>query len=741
MGDSFFNELKRRNVLRVLFAYVALGWLVIQIAETVGPALDLPEWTIRFLLVVGALGLPFIIFFSWAFEITPEGIKREDEVNREESITNITAKKLNIVIILILVVTLSHSIYQSNKPQTSEPVPVEVAETQAIVEAIDSTSIAVLPFANMSSDPEQEYFSDGITEELLNLLAKIPNLKVAARTSSFQFKGKHQNIQDIANQLGVATVLEGSIRKSGNKVRITAQLIKADDGFHLWSDTYDEELNDIFAVQDKISAAIVASLKDSLGIELQTTEIAHIVIDPVAHDYYLKGLQGMNISTYESLKMAQDFMQRAVSLAPTFLPARLGLAEAIYMQYDIGNIQGDNQLKMAEDILQSIIKDDPENAEAIYILSMVLRASNGRRSEAREVFERAFVLDPIHPKVLKAYTDFSWGSSSQNIVSKDSLEKAFNSLISRDPLNFNHYYDWGIISKTVFMDYDTAERMYRRAIEIEPANGNPPFFLGQLLAIDKGDIVSAIPFIKMAQENDTSDPDGPIFLSFAYLTLGDIEQAMIWADLAIEIQPKSGQAQFSKVMSLLEQEKLNEGMELIEATLEDEDIFHRRRSRISLVEMGVTYYLLNDEIDNAREFLFKHYPDVEETLDAPAPTERQDIGFPVSLYAAIERAAGNFDNEQKLIARMAMLNEEFLKGSKPRISALDYYILALTKVTSDNPDVALDYLDKTMANKFYYLWQYRLKWLPEFLHLKDNERFKQIIQATEEEMARQRGFL
>jgi len=192
MTSNLLNELKRRNVLRVLVAYLALGWLVLQVAETLSPAFNLPEWTIRFLLVTGGLGLPFVLFFSWAFEITPEGIKREEDVQRQDSITNMTAKKLDLAIIALLVTTLGYTIFQSNIAP-SEPINADIEVTSKTPPPTSEnhsaeTSIAVLPFANMSSDPEQEYFSDGITEELLNLLAKIPDLKVAARTSSFQFK-------------------------------------------------------------------------------------------------------------------------------------------------------------------------------------------------------------------------------------------------------------------------------------------------------------------------------------------------------------------------------------------------------------------------------------------------------------------------------------------------------------------------------------------------------------------------
>ena len=268
---SFFSELKRRNVFKVAAAYIIVGWLLLQVSDTLVPALHLPEWFhsgVAFLLIIG---FPLAVIFAWAFEMTPDGLKREKEVDRSQSITRVTGQKLNNALIGMLVLALGYfvidkfvldprrdaELVQNNQ---SEKLQEAGADVQG-GEEFGNKSIAVLPFVNMSDDGANEYFSDGLSEELLNLLAKIPDLKVAARTSSFQFKGKTGDIESIATQLKVANVLEGSVRKSGNQVRITAQLIKADDGYHLWSETYDRTLENIFAVQDEIAAAVVDALK------------------------------------------------------------------------------------------------------------------------------------------------------------------------------------------------------------------------------------------------------------------------------------------------------------------------------------------------------------------------------------------------------------------------------------------------------------------------------------------------
>ena len=241
---SLFAELKRRNVFRVGLAYVVLSWLLLQVGDTLAPALHLPEWINSALAFFLILGFPLAIFFAWAFELTPDGLKLEKNVDRDASITPVTGRKLDRTIIAILVVALGYFVWQSQKAPTVD----EIVETVAGQE-----SIAVLPFENMSSDDEQEYFSDGLTEELLNLLAKIPELKVTSRTSAFFYKGKDIKLSEVGRELDVDHILEGSVRKSGKKIRITAQLIEVENDTHLWSDTWDRDLDDVFVIQDEIA--------------------------------------------------------------------------------------------------------------------------------------------------------------------------------------------------------------------------------------------------------------------------------------------------------------------------------------------------------------------------------------------------------------------------------------------------------------------------------------------------------
>jgi len=296
---SLFTELKRRNVFKVAAAYIIVAWLLLQVSDTLVPALHLPEWFhsgVAFLLI---LGFPLAMIFAWAFELTPEGLKLEHRVDGAQSTQTLVEPE------------------SQEKGNTSDTTPSEA-------------SIAVLPFVNLSSDSEQEYFSDGISEELLNLLAKVSGMYVTARTSSFQFKGRNLNISEVGKVLGVSHVLEGSVRKSGDRVRITAQLIEVATGFHKWSETYDRTLHDIFAIQDEISAAIVGALKELILGEVETPTSTRS-ISTEAYEKYLIGQQSITKRTQESIERARECFEKSLALDPCFLPSMTGLADALLL--------------------------------------------------------------------------------------------------------------------------------------------------------------------------------------------------------------------------------------------------------------------------------------------------------------------------------------------------------------------------------------------------------------------------
>ena len=294
------SELKRRNVLRMAVLYAVAAWVILQVAEVLIELAKLPDWIGTTTLWLLAVGFPIALIFSWFYEITSEGISLEKDVDRAESITHVTGRRLDFIVISLLCAAVILFAYDKwwmdGQPQQS---------------------IAVLPFVNMSDDASNEYFSDGISEELLNLLTKIPELRVISRSSAFSYKGKGIDIPTIAAQLNVTHVLEGSVRKAGNRVRITAQLIEARTDTHLWSETYDRSLDNIFAIQDEIATAVVEQLKVVL---LHDAPIARET-NPEAYALYLQGLHLRRQNTARSLEQAQTLLQQALASDPGYAAA------------------------------------------------------------------------------------------------------------------------------------------------------------------------------------------------------------------------------------------------------------------------------------------------------------------------------------------------------------------------------------------------------------------------------------
>src|SRR6201987_3795450 len=330
---SFFSELKRRNVYKVAVAYAVVSWLLIQAASILFPTFEAPPWAMKVFVAVIALGFPVALVFSCAFEITPEGLKRESEMEPGKSITHHTGRKLVGITIFIAVIATALFVFQLLRPHLTS-----TGGPSAPVNAAPEKSVAVLAFANLSDDKGSEYFSDGISEELLTVLQKIPGLHVAARTSAFSFKGKNATAQEIGQKLGVAYLVDGSVRKSGEAVRIAARLTRADTGEEVWAENFTRDLKDVFAVQTELAATIVAQVRDRLTggaadsadkqkiqAEVQAAEKGGTK-NVEAHQSYLQGRFFENRHSEKSAREALAAYQHAVELDPGFARAWAGVA-------------------------------------------------------------------------------------------------------------------------------------------------------------------------------------------------------------------------------------------------------------------------------------------------------------------------------------------------------------------------------------------------------------------------------
>ncbi len=392
---SFFEELRRRNVVRVGIAYAVVAWLLLQVADVLIDNIGAPDWVFRTLLLVIGIGFPLALVFAWAFEMTPEGIKRDRDVDPAAAATAGTGRRLDRLIIVALVLALAYFVYESRfSPGTAEPASVEpepAMAQEATEPAQAGRSVAVLPFVNMSSDPEREYFSDGITEEIINAVVKIPGVSVPARTTVFAYKGHQRDLREVGAELGVSHILEGSIRSQADQVRVTAQLIKVDDGFHLWSETYDRQLDNIFAVQEEIAAAIARQLTGEL--QGGVTTVPNRTRNMEAYDLYLKGRAALR----QRADASRDLLHAAIEADPDFAPAYAALAIA----YQSTNEDNDMALVMAEKALAI----DPENVDALNAKGAALRTQRNWL-EAEALLEQALAIDPNSAELLEDYAEF-----------------------------------------------------------------------------------------------------------------------------------------------------------------------------------------------------------------------------------------------------------------------------------------------------------------------------------------------
>jgi TolB-like protein len=347
------------------------------------------------------------VFFSWAYEVTPEGIKRESEIDRTQSIRHHTGRKLDRAIVAVLVLALGYFAYDKFvlAPQRASELieGLKQAATEQAVVATDvptepDNSIAVLPFVNMSSDEEQEYFSDGLSEELLNLLAKIPELHVAARTSSFSFKGKDLEVTEIASRLKVAHVLEGSVRKHNQQLRITTQLIRADNGYQLWSETYDRQLDNIFEIQEEIAIAVVDALKITLLNEAPKTRKT----DTAAYQLFLEGQYLKRQISGESLLKAIEAFNQAVEIDPTYAPAWAELADTYIWSGSSEKFSREEGHALADQAIEKAISIDPEYAFAYYVRGISWIFSKNEFNRGIEDFKHALELEPDNAFLIAA---------------------------------------------------------------------------------------------------------------------------------------------------------------------------------------------------------------------------------------------------------------------------------------------------------------------------------------------------
>lgn len=398
---NLIAELKRRNVIRMAGLYLVGAWLITQVSATVLPLFHAPNWLTQGVVIALAIGFIPAMIFAWIFELTPDGLKRDSEIPVEQSIAPQTAQRMNRLIVAMLVLAVTYFGFDKFVLAPKREAALVSNTTQAITEKVakqekseNEKSIAVLAFSDLSPNKDQEYFSDGMAEEILNSLVRVDGLKVAGRTSSFFFKGKNEDLRKIGKALGVANVLEGSVRKQGDKVRITAQLIRANDGFHLWSETYDGDLQDVFALQEKVAQAIAGELQVVLQGNQKTQLVNAGTSNTEAYQLYLRGRFHWSKRSQEELEKAVVFFKQAIEKDPNYALAYSGLADTYGLFPRYGAFRPKEYMPQAKAAAIKALELDPNLAEAHTSLAQIALFYEYDFTGAEKSFKRAIELNP-----------------------------------------------------------------------------------------------------------------------------------------------------------------------------------------------------------------------------------------------------------------------------------------------------------------------------------------------------------
>ena len=685
---SLYGELSRRNVIRVAIAYAVASWVLLQIVDVISPIFELPLWAPKLIFLILAIGLVPALIFAWAFELTPEGIKKESEVDRSGSITPHTGRKLNLIIIGSLVVAVVLLLVDR---QFSDPANVP----EEVVAAISETekSIAVLPFVNMSSDAEQEFFSDGITEEILNSLASEKSLKVAGRTSSFAFKGQNDDLRRIGEALGVAHILEGSVRKAGEQVRITAQLVQVDNGFHLWSETYDRELTDVFAIQDEIANEILKQLRSQLLSDEDLVVVEAKRTNPVVYDLYLRAKQRLYTRNSSEIKIAMDELDKAIQLDPEYAPAfaQRGVATMLMSEQQYGDIPDDEANRRGKRFVDQALSLDENLAEGLAALGLYYTNIPAGSEYAIDHLTKAL---SINPNLIDAG---NWLHIALQSVGdfKGSLEILVD-IAERDPL-YRPAFTNAIMTFNAFGKPDKAEELLQRIEAFD--SSNPDLYTARATNfLFSGRNGEGLQQMETARELDEMSGVDGMILSIGLANTMQFERIVEEGSL------------FWKPYALYETGRQDEAFELAHA-------------QASSGFPGNLFYLLNrsDRSKEVTDYLEERWPSL-------ATFAEENVGdeYGYQIMADVALAYSRVGNQNRFNEAMLFIERHAARLDEQGIDNLFYSAdRAVGYALRGDADVAIEYLEQA-ANRGWTTSGVPAEVVPALAALADDRRYQEI---------------
>ncbi len=681
---SLIAELRRRNVFRVAAAYLVVGWLLTEVLTTILPTLGAPDWLSRAVILIFAFGFIPTVIFAWIFELTPDGIKRDYGAASDEPGSVAIRKRfdhlaIGTAVALIIVVGLF-----SARQTTDDSGQIQLLSS-AVPTVISNASVAVLPFVNMSNDKDNEYFSDGLTETLLHMLTQIPDLKVAARTSSFAFKGKKLSIQEIARSLEVAHVLEGSVQKAGDSVRITAQLIRASDGYHVWSSNYDRKVDDIFGIQDEIAQKVGYALSESLLGAAPNVQPAGLkTTDADAYDLYLQARKERVTYSYSGLQAAEDLLKGALLIDPDFIEAKTELATSYLQQLETGLMDERDAYMQIIAITDQVLTERPEDPVA---LAASIFAKTGQQAMRGDFSGGAALVKDLEEIVAAAPGELqprillvrAYQTSQQHEKAVTVLSEA----LRQDPFNPSIYYELG----TAYMKvdrWDEARAALEKSLEIEPEQPNAYTNLGTI-SLHFGDGIGFVTQFLKAIRVDPKDHELPGMLADFLYKLGLVEIGDDFTDRVLALAPTSEiayQLELSRAIATGDDEA---GIASARRAIAD-NIEDRRGSYVGAVRYLLRKSVQNNNVETEFAWIDQQAPgalDIDAEQASPKYRMSQGAAFD-AWYTSLPR--------EELLRRLDVLQSVFEKGGhslkdNPYSHA---NILAMQGETEQAIEIALD---------------------------------------------------
>ncbi len=711
--SDFIRELRRRNVIRVVAAYAVAVWLIIQVVSIVLPTFHAPDWIMQALIVLIVLGFPVTIVLAWIFELTPTGIMREEDVDRAESITSQTGRKLDFIIIAALSVAVSFFVvdkfFWDGWANKEWPSGTEF-----------TNSVAVLPFENMSGDESNSPFTTGVHDDLLTHLSKIATIKTISRTSVLQYRNTTKAIPEIAEDLGVANILEGGVQRSGDRVRINVQLIEASSDAHIWAETYDRQLTavNVFEIQTEIAMAIAAALRATLS-PIEERNIATVPTENlVAYEAYQLGIQALALRTTKSVGESIVLFTKATSIDPDFARAWAKLADSyVILAYYTGQ-EVEERHEMAYAAIDRALRLDVRTSEAHSALANLLEIE-GDMPGALQAVKQALLLSPNDAIARFRYADIlhETGHVQQSLLE---WEKA----AQLDPLSplINDGYAWTLAEVGRF---DEALARYQRVDEIESRYPGTAMSIGTIYGLAYGRLDLANLWYRKALSLDPQQPWLAAILGLVFLDLDDDETAEVWINRSLRMAPQHPWA--NGAMTMLSSYRVNpeQVRHFADETLSVDSRWRMgtalSHGRVSNLRDG-NYDEILDRYELSFPELFSDDPDVNSVTYRPAI----DIAGILLLTGIDERAADLLDKCQKQIA-------ENIRVGYHGFWVSDVQILALQGKT----DAALAALRQAIDQGWRTDWRYFFYVDPNLDAIRGEPEFQSMFKEIQDDMAAQ----